>query len=208
MTLTLALNRIGLNNQQQGFWGVQLERAIEAYNHAYRFDQRHASLGSRKVYTELDQFHRSLSRKPRATTIIRNWKRLHEAGQIFTEINLKIDSDVVKSFDDLTLDNPEHQELLRSAIGKARRWFYNKRGVEHGPAVRLLVRDVATIYRHATGKKPGAGSASAVVGPSYSTPFEDLLWATLQMAGVEITLQGTRDLFRSELKNKFKKFAS
>ncbi len=61
---------------------------------------------------------------------------------------------MVKSFDDLTLDNPEHQELFKSAIGKARRWFYNKRGVEHGPAVRLLVRDVATIYKYATGKKP------------------------------------------------------
>ena len=112
---------------------------------------------------------------------------------------------MVKSFDDLTLDNPEHQELLRNAIGKARQWFHNKRGTEHGPAVRLLVRSVATIYEHAAGKKPGAGSASAVAGPSYSTPFEDLLWATLQMAGLKITLQGTRDLFRSELKNKFKK---
>ena len=208
MTLTSALERIGLNKQQQGFSGVKIEEAIETYNNALSSDHRQASLGSRRVYRELDHFHRSLSRKPQPTTIIRNWKRLQEAGQIFTEINLKIDSDVVKSFDDLTLDNPEHQELLRSAIGKARRWFYNKRGVEHGPAVRLLVRDVATSYKHATGKKPGAGSASAVVGPSYSTPFEDLLWATLQMAGVEITLQGTRDLFRSELKNKFKKLAS
>ena len=208
MILTPALDRIGLSKQQQGFWEVQLERAIENYNHALAYEKLQASLGSRKVFYELDHFHRSISRKPRPATIIRNWKRLHEAGQIFTEINLKIDSNVVKSFDDLTLDNPEHQELLRSAIGKARRWFYNKRGVEHGPAVRLLVRDVATIYKHATGKKPGAGSASAVVGPSYSTPFEDLLWATLQMAGVEITLQGTRDLFRSELKNKFKKLAS
>ena len=205
MALTPALERIGLNNQQQDFWSVQIERAIESYNYALSSDHRQASLGSRKVYRELDYFHRSLSRKPRPTTIIRNWKRLHEAGKIFTEINLKIDSDVVKSFDDLILDNPKHQELLRSAVGKARRWFYNKRGVEHGPAVRLLVRDVATIYKHASGKNPGAGSASAVVGPSYSTPFEDLLWATLQMAGVEITLQGTRDLFRSELKNKFKK---
>jgi len=205
MALTLALNRIGLDTKQQDFWENQLERAIASYNYARDFDKRHASLGSRKVYNELDQFHRSLSRKPRRITIIRNWKHLHEAGQIFTEINLKIDSDVVKSFDDLILDNPKHQELLRSAVGKARRWFYNKRGVEHGPAVRLLVRDVATIYKHASGKNPGAGSASAVVGPSYSTPFEDLLWATLQMAGVEISLQGARDLFRSELKNKFKK---
>ena len=205
MVLTSALERISLDEKQQSFWEVQIEHTLNTYNHNHNFDQRQASLGSRKVYYELDHFHRSLSRKPRPTTIIRNWKRLHEAGQIFTEINLKIESDMVKSFDDLTLDNPEHQELFRSAIGKARRWFYNKRGVEHGPAVRLLVRDVATIYKHATGKKPGAGSASAVVGPSYSTPFEDLLWATLQMAGVEITLQGTRDLFRSELKNKFKK---
>ena len=200
-----ALSRLQKNKTQTDFWSVQLERAIEAYKHALSFDQRQASLGSRKVYYELDHFHRSLSRKPRPATIIRNWDRLHEAGRIFTEINLKIDNDEVKSFDELTLDNPEHQELLRNAIGKARRWFYNKRGVEHGPAVRLLVRDVATIYKHATGKKPGAGSASAVVGPSYSSPFEDLLWATLQMAGLKITLQGTRDLFRPELMNKFKK---
>lgn len=205
MVLTSALERISVDEKQQSFWEVQIEHTVNTYNHNHNFDQRQAFLGSHKVYYELDHFHRSLSRKPRPKTIIRNWKRLHEAGQIFTEINLKIESDMVKSFDDLTLDNPEHQELFRSAIGKARRWFYNKRGVEHGPAVRLLVRDVATIYKHATGKKPGAGSASAVVGPSYSTPFEDLLWATLQMAGVEITLQGTRDLFRSELKNKFKK---
>ena len=205
MVLTSALERISLDEKQQSFWEVQLGHDIEAYKHALSIDQCQASLGSRKVYYELDHFHRSISRKPRPKTIIRNWDRLHEAGRIFTEINLKIDNDEVKSFDELTLDNPEHQELLRSAIGKARRWFYNKRGVEHGPAVRLLVRDVATIYKHATGKKPGAGSASAVVGPSYSSPFEDLLWATLQIAGLKITLQGTRDLFRSELKNKFKK---
>ena len=205
MVLTSALERISLDEKQQSFWEVQIEHTVNSYNHNHNFDQRQEFLGSHKVHYELDHFHRSLSRRPRPKTIIRNWKRLHEAGQIFTEINLKIESDMVTSFDDLTLDNPEHQELFRSAIGKARRWFYNKRGVEHGPAVRLLVRDVATISKHATGKKSGAGSASAVVDPSYSTPFEDLLWATLQMAGVEIALQGTRDLFRSELKNKFKK---
>jgi hypothetical protein len=205
MTLAPALHRLSLSKQKQDFWGVQLEHAIKEYNHAHIRDQQQASLGSRKVYYELDQFHRSLSRKPRPATIIRNWNCLHEAGRIFTEINLKINSDVVESFHDLSFGNPKDRELLRSAVGKARRWFYNKRGVEHGPTVRLLVRNVVIIYEHATKKKPGAGSASAVVGPSYSTPFEDLLWATLQMAGVEITLQGARDLFRSELQNKFKK---
>ena len=205
MTLVPALHRLSLSKQQQDFWGVQLEQAIDAYNHALICEQRQASLGSRKVYYELDQFHRSLSRKPRPATIIRNWERLDEAGQIFTEIHLKIDGDIVESFSDLRFASYKDCELLKSAVGKARRWFYNKRGVEHGPTVRLLVRNVAIIYEHATEKKPGAGSASAVVGPSYSTPFEDLLWATLQMAGVEITLQGTRDLFRSELKGKFKK---
>jgi hypothetical protein len=205
MTLAPALHRLSLSKQKQDFWGVQLEHAIKEYNHAHIRDQQQASLGSRKVYYELDQFHRSLSRKPRPATIIRNWNCLHEAGRIFTEINLKINSDVVESFHDLSFGNPKDRELLRSAVGKARRWFYNKRGVEHGPTVRLLVRNVVIIYEHATKKKPGAGSASAVVGPSYSTPFEDLLWATLQMAGVEITLQGARDLFRSELQNKFKR---
>ena len=205
MTLAPALHRLSLSKQQQDFWGVQLEQAIDAYNYALICEQRQASLGSRKVYYELDQFHRSLSRKPRPATIIRNWERLDEAGQIFTEIHLKIDGDIVESFSDLRFASYKDCELLKSAVGKARRWFYNKRGVELGPTVRLLVRNVAIIYEHATKKKPGAGSASAVVGPSYSTPFEDLLWATLQMAGVEITLQGARDLFRSELQNKFKK---
>lgn len=205
MALTKALERITLSKQQLDFWEIQLKHTIETFNHACSAEHRQSSLGSRKVYYELDQFHRSLNRKPRPATIIRNWKCLNKAGQIFTEIKLKVDNEVVRSFNELTLNDPEHQELLRSAVGKARSWFYNKRGVEHGPAVRLLVRNVAIIYEHATGKKPGAGSTNAVAGPSYSTPFEELLWATLQMASVEITFQGARDLFRSELKNKLKK---
>lgn len=205
MTLAPALHRLSLSKQKQDFWGVQLEHAIEEYNHAHIRDQQQASLGSRKVYYELDQFHRSLSRKPRPATIIRNWNCLHEAGRIFTEINLKINSDVVESFHDLSFGNPKDRELLRSAVGKARRWFYNKRGTEHGPAVRLLVRSIAVIYQHASGKKPGAGSSNTNSGRFYSTPFEDLLLATLQLAGLEITLYGARDLYRSELKGKFKK---
>ena len=205
MTLAPALHRLGLSKQKQDFWGVQLEQAIDAYNYALICEQRQASLGSRKVYYELDQFHRSLSRKPRPATIIRNWNCLHEAGQIFTEIHLKIDGDIVESFSDLRFASYKDCELLKSAVGKARRWFYNKRGVEHGPAVRLLVRNVAIIYEHATGKKPGAGASNSGLGRFYSTPFEDLLSATLEQAGVTITLQGARDLFRSELQNKFKK---
>ena len=104
------------------------------------------------MYYELDQFHRSLSRKPRPATIIRNWERLDEAGQIFTEIHLKIDGDIVESFSDLRFASYKDCELLKSAVGKARRWFYNKRGVEHSPTVRLLVRNVAIIYEHATKK--------------------------------------------------------
>ena len=72
-----ALSRLQKNKTQTDFWSVQLERAIEAYKHALSFDQRQASLGSRKGYYELDHFHRSLSRKPRPATIIRNWKRRH-----------------------------------------------------------------------------------------------------------------------------------
>ena len=205
MSFIPALHRLDLSQQKQGFWEIQIESVIDAYNNALICDQRQSLLGSRKVYHELDHFHRSLDRKPTPTTIIRNWWRLHEAGRIFTEMNLKIDNDLTISFDDLVLDSAKDQEMLRSAVGKARRWFYNKRGTEHGPAVRLLVRNIAIIYQHASGKKPGTGSTNAVAGPSYSTPFEDLLFRTLHVAGVEITLQGARDLFRSELRKKFKK---
>ena len=62
MTLTPALDRIGLSKQQQGFWEVRLERAIETYNHSLRLHQKQESLGSRKVYYELDHFHRSIRR--------------------------------------------------------------------------------------------------------------------------------------------------
>jgi len=65
MTLAHALHRLSLSKQHQDFWGVQLEHAIDAYNHALICEQRRAPLGSRKVYYELDQFHRSLSRKPK-----------------------------------------------------------------------------------------------------------------------------------------------
>jgi len=83
MTLAHALHRLSLSKQHQDFWGVQLEHAIEEYNHAHIRDQQQASLGSRKVYYELDQFHRSLSRKPKPSTIIRNWERLDESGTEF-----------------------------------------------------------------------------------------------------------------------------
>ena len=111
-----ALPRLGLSKKQQDFWSVQLERAIDAHKHAHSCEQRQASLGTGKVYYELNQFYRSLSRRPRLATIICNWKRLHEADQIFAKKNLKIDNDVVKSFDDLTLDNFERQGLFKNGF--------------------------------------------------------------------------------------------
>ena len=77
MVLNSALERISLDEKQQSFWQVQIEHIINTYNHNHNFDQRQAFLGSHQVYYELDHFHRSLRRKPRPKTIIRNWKRLH-----------------------------------------------------------------------------------------------------------------------------------
>ena len=83
MTLAPALHRLGLSEQQQDFWGVQLEHAIEEYNQAHIRDQQQASLGSHTVYYELGQFHRSLSRKPKPSTIIRKAanSRANRAGR-------------------------------------------------------------------------------------------------------------------------------
>ena len=61
MVLTPALERIGLSKQQRDFWSIQIERAIESYNNALLLDHKQESLGSRKVYYELDHFHRSVN---------------------------------------------------------------------------------------------------------------------------------------------------
>ena len=98
MALTKALERITLSKQQLEFWEVQLKHAIETFNHACSAEHRQSSSGSRKVYYELDQFHRSLNRKPQPATIIRNWKCLHEAGQMaYVEITLQGARDLFRS---------------------------------------------------------------------------------------------------------------
>tara|TARA_B100000780_G_scaffold96113_1_gene67042 strand:- start:339 stop:470 length:132 start_codon:yes stop_codon:yes gene_type:complete len=42
MTLTPALERIGLHKQQQGFSGVKIEEAIETYNNALSYYEMQA----------------------------------------------------------------------------------------------------------------------------------------------------------------------
>jgi hypothetical protein len=45
-----------------------------------------------------------------------------------------------------------------------------------------------------------------VAGSSYATPFEDLLFAILAEAETPLSLEAARGLYRSELRNKSKKF--
>jgi hypothetical protein len=95
---------------------------------------------------------------------------------------------------------------LGDAVGAARRWLGEKPGAEHGAPIRALVRDVARGYQQATGKRPGLSSSETVAGSSYATPFEDLLVAVLAEARKPLSLEAARGLYRSELRNKSKKF--
>ena len=58
------------------------------------------------------------------------------------------------------------------------------------------------IYEISHGKTPGFSSAEANYGSGYTTKFEHMLQYVFGKAGVNITLEGLRNLGRSELKGK------
>jgi hypothetical protein len=109
------------------------------------------------------------------------------------------------SLANLDLEDAADLAVLRDAVGAARRWLGEKPGRAHGPAIRELVAEVGRAYRRATGKRPGLSSAQTVAGPDYATPFEEVLVAVLKEAGMPLSLEAARSLYRSELRGKPKK---
>ena len=55
------------------------------------------------------------------------------------------------------------------------------------------------------GKKAGVSSSAVSDGPNYSTPFEELLEATLAEAGETYSGDGLRSLIRCVMRDKPKK---
>lgn len=182
-----------------------LFRAVETYRWAKQWEARHAPEGAPVVARQLDRFHRSLGRTANLRSAAKHWAELSEDGQTFIEMRLRMADPPRSGFANLDLDDATDLAVLRDAVGAARRWLGEKPGREHGPAIRELVAEVGRAYRRATGKPPGLSSCEAVGGPSYATPFEEVLMAVLTEAGIPLNLEAARSLYRSELRGKPKK---
>jgi hypothetical protein len=189
-----------------GFWEVILLQAIATYHFAKEWEAKRSGQGVLVVARRLDSFHRSLSRTANLRATMKHWAGLSSEGRTFIEMQLRLGGPSHQSFEDLDLENTSDLAALRDAVGAAKRWLGEKPGAEHGAPIRALVRDVARVYQQATGKRPGLSSSETVAGSSYTTPFEDLLVAVLTEAGTPLSLEAARGLYRSELRNKSKKF--
>jgi hypothetical protein len=204
--IQVALLRLKLVGGTVGFWEVMLLQAVATYHFAKEWEAKRSGQGVQVVARRLDSFHRSLSRTANLRATMKHWAGLSSEGRTFIEMRLRLGAPSHQSFEDLDLENMSDLAALRDAVGAARRWLGEKPGAEHGAPIRALVRDVARVYQQATGKRPGLSSLETVAGSSYATPFEDLLVAVLAEARKPLSLEAARGLYRSELRNKSKKF--
>lgn len=200
-----ALNRVALVSATLGSWETALLRAVETYHAAVQVESQTSQLGAPVVAHELDRFHRSLSRSAGVRSAMKHWNGLDPAARTFIEMRLRLADPPRADFASLNLDDAEDRAALRDAVGGARQWLGKKPGTEHGAPIRALVAEVARVYRQATRKRPGLSSSQAVVGPSYMTPFEEVLVAVLAEAGTPLSLEAARSLYRNELRNKSRK---
>ena len=203
--ISTALNRLALVSATLGSWEAALLRAVETYRAAVQVESQTSRQGATVVGDALDRFHRSLSRSAGVRSAMKHWNGLDPAGRTFIEMRLRLADPLRSGFAGLNLTDPSDLEALRDAVGGARRWLGDKPGTEHGAPIRALVAEVARVYRQATGKRPGLSSSQAVAGPTYMTPFEEVLVAVLAEAGTQLSLEAARSLYRSELRGKPKK---
>lgn len=195
-------NRLGLANEEMDRLTAALDRAVGTYQWAQQWEAQHSSEGAPAVFQELDGFHRSLGRTATLRSAAKHLSELSEEGRTFIEMRLRMANPPCASLAKLDLENAADLAVLRDAVGAARQWLGDKPGTEHGAPIRKLVAEVGRLYRRATGKRPGISSSQAATGPSYSTPFEEVLMTTLAEAGTSLTLEAARSLYRSELRGK------
>ena len=198
-----ALDRLKVAQQKIGFWEVQLERASERYCCDMDLEDRRAKLGSRVSYKELIRFKDALRRDTSAVKLVERWHNLHANTKVLVSMNYKWHTDATLFFDDLDLSQNKHREALRCAINGATKWLGNKPGHEYPVSLLDLVRTTISVYETATGKKPGFSSENNSSGVNYTTPFEDLVIATLELIGKNnLAYDGYRSLIRAAIGEK------
>ena len=85
----------------------------------------------------------------------------------------------------------------------ATKWLGNKPGHEYKIPLLELVRTTIFVYETATGNKPGVSSETNSSGVNYTTPFEDLVIATLDLIDKhDLAYDGYRSLIRAAMGEK------
>lgn len=198
-----ALVRLNVATQKISFWELQLENAIKRAEFLGDFDAKQVSKEKQATKSELSNFERSV-RAGTSTLLLQ--KRFVNLSKPTTEIinsQLSIRSNDRVNFEDLDLDKDDQRQVLRDAINGSKKWLHETRGLSHGVKAIEIVNATVVIYKQITSKEPGISSTSTTSGKNYTTPFEQLLIASLNSAGVAISAQGARALYlRVYLKKK------
>ena len=198
-----ALARLNVAPQKIGFWEVQLENAIKRAEFLSDFDAKQVSKEKQATKSEISNFERSIRAGTRALLLHKRFANLSQSTTEIINSQLSIRSNDRVNFEDLDLDKDDQRQVLRDAINGSKKWLHETRGLLHGVKATEIVNATVVIYKQITGKEPGISSTSTTSGKNYTTPFEQLLIASLNSAGVAISAQGARALYlRVYLKKK------
>jgi hypothetical protein len=198
-----ALVRLNVAPQKIGFWEVQLKNAIKRAEFLDDFDAKQVSKEKQTTKSELSNFERAIRAGTRALSLQKRFTNLSKPTSEIMNSQLSIRSNDCVNFEDLDLDKDDQRQALRDAINGSRQWLQETRGLLHGVKATEIVNATVVIYKQITGKEPGVSSTSTTSGKNYTTPFEQLLIASLNSAGVAISAQGARALYlRVYLKKK------
>ena len=198
-----ALVRLNVATQKISFWEVQLENTIKRAEFLDDFDAKHISKEKKATISELSNFELSVRAGTRSLLLRKRFANLSQPTTEIINSQLSIRSNDRVNFEDLDLDKDDQRQVLRDAINGSKKWLHETRGLSHGVKAIEIVNATVVIYKQITGKEPGISSTSTTSGKNYTTPFEQLLIASLNSAGVAISAQGARALYmRIYLKKK------
>lgn len=190
-----ALNRLNVNTQKIGFWEVQLANAIERAQFVDDFDAKQIAKEKQITKSELSNFERAIRAGTRAAILQKRFSTLSKPTIAIINSQLSITLNDRVNFGDLDLDTKNQRQALHNAIKSSKRWLHETRGLSHGVKATEIVNATVVMYKQITGKEPGVSSTSTTSGQNYTTPFEQLLIASLNSAGITISTQGARSLY-------------
>ncbi len=194
-SIRIALVRLNVVFQKIGFWEVQLANAIKRAEFLDNFDANQVSKEKQVTISELANFERAVRTGTRASMLQKRFANLSQPTIAIINSKLPLTLNDCVNFEDLDLDNDDQREALHDTINGSKEWLHETRGLSHGVNATEIVNATVFIYRQITGKEPEVSSTSVTSGKNYTTPFEQLLIASLNSAGVTISTEGARALY-------------